>query len=83
MGSEMCIRDRYMSVHVVLTGVRGILAPYLGVTLYEVLRPEGLEAWVFGVAALITGIGSFGFVILRRRERLSGAPPSDQSPMKE
>ena len=72
---------QYMSVHVVLTGVRGIIAPYLGVTLYEVLRPEGMEAWVFGVAALITGIGSLGFVILQKREHLTNAPPSDKVPM--
>ena len=66
-----------MSVHVVLTGVRGIIAPYLGVTLYEVLRPGGLEAWVFGVAALITGIGSLGFVILRKLEGVRGAPRTE------
>ena len=60
---------QYMSVHVALTGVRGIIAPYLGVTLYEALRPGAHDAWVFGIAALITGTGAMGFVVLRRLDR--------------
>ena len=71
--------SQYMSVHVVLTGVRGIIAPYLGVALYEALRPSGQEAWVFGVAALITSVGAVGFLVLRSRDRMQHVIPEHQS----
>lgn len=61
---------QYMSVHVTLTGVRGIFGPYLGVVIYDWLRPEGAGGWVFGVAFLLTLAGSIGFVRLRRQEAL-------------
>ncbi len=71
----------YMSVHVVLTGVRGAIAPYLGVALYEMLKPNGHESWVFGVAALLSSIGAIGFLILffsqRRMIREWNASHSD------
>ena len=59
----------YMSVHVVLTGVRGVFAPYLGVALYEMLKPSGQESWVFGVAALLSTAGALGFLLLLRSQR--------------
>ena len=59
----------YMSVHVVLTGVRGAFAPYLGVGLYEMLKPSGQESWVFGVAALLSTVGALGFLLLLRSQK--------------
>ena len=56
----------YMSVHVTLTGVRGIIGPYLGVFVYEWLRPGGHGGWVFGCSAVLTTLGAIGFVLLRR-----------------
>ena len=59
----------YMSVHVVLTGVRGAFAPYLGVALYEILKPSGQESWVFGVAAVLSSVGAIGFLILLHSQK--------------
>jgi hypothetical protein len=56
----------YMSVHVTLTGVRGIIGPYLGVLIYEGLRPSGHGGWVFGVSMLLTTVGAIGFMLLNR-----------------
>ena len=58
-----------MSVHVVLTGVRGAFAPYLGVALYEMLKPSGQESWVFGIAAALSSVGAIGFLILFYSQR--------------
>lgn len=56
----------YMSVHVTLTGVRGIIGPYLGVLVYELLRPSGHGGFVFACSAGLTTLGALGFVLLRR-----------------
>ena len=58
----------YMSVHVTLTGVRGIFGPYLGVLIYDWLRPDGNGGWVFASSVVLTTIGSIGYVVLSRRE---------------
>jgi MFS family permease len=55
----------YMSVHVTLTGVRGIIGPYLGVLAYEWLSSDGNGGWVFACSALLTTMGAIGFVLLR------------------
>ena len=59
----------YMSVHVTLTGIRGIIGPYIGVLVYEWLRPTGDGGWVFGVSAALTTMGAIGFVFLDRARR--------------
>lgn len=59
---------QYMAVHVTLNGVRGILAPMLGVQLYiwlELVRP-GSGAWVFAISALLCAAGGMGFILLKR-----------------
>ena len=56
----------YMAVHVTLTGVRGLTAPFLGVAIYamyESLWP-GEGSWVFAVGLAITLCGTFGFKLL-------------------
>ncbi|MEZ6241681.1 MAG: MFS transporter [Phycisphaerales bacterium] len=60
--------SQYMAVHVTLTGFRGLLAPFLGVTLYELfeqIHPGG-GAWMFVVAAVLAALGALGFAALRR-----------------
>ncbi len=68
---------QYMGVHVTLTGIRGLLAPFLAVGIYDWLD-RGADgavggAWVFGICLLLNLIGAIGFVRMRsdlRRGRL-------------
>lgn len=59
----------YMAVHVSLTGLRGILAPIVGVVLYQLLVARNAD---WGVYALwlplsLSVVGSLGFLQLDRR----------------
>mgnify|MGYP001799942055 CR=1 FL=1 len=58
----------YMGVHVTLTGLRGLLAPFLGVAIYEKfeLLREGAGAYAFLFCTILTIIGALGFIILTR-----------------
>jgi MFS family permease len=59
--------QHYMGVHVTLTGVRGLVAPPLGVACYEWLewtRPGAGIAAMLLPLALVT-IGAFGFLSMR------------------
>jgi MFS family permease len=59
---------QYMAVHVTLTGVRGIIAPLLAVSIYqylEMLRP-GWGAWVFAFSIVLCAAGGTGFYLLSR-----------------
>jgi hypothetical protein len=59
---------QYMAVHVTLTGVRGIIAPLLAVTIYqylEAVRP-GSGAWVFAFSVVLCAAGGIGFYLLSR-----------------
>lgn len=60
--------SRYMGLHVTLTGIRGLLAPALGMGLYTYLHSMGeiTGGSVFFVGAVISGIGGIGFLILSR-----------------
>lgn len=63
--------SQYMSVHVTLTGVRGLIAPFLGVLLDGLLAellgtPRGL---VFGLALVLSALGGLGFYALERTMR--------------
>ena len=53
----------YVGLHVSLTGVRGLLAPLIGVGLYGMLESfaPGFGAWSLVVPAALTGLGSLGF----------------------
>jgi len=58
----------YMAVHVTLTGVRGLTAPFLGVALYSLYESiwPGEGSLVFAVGLVITLCGTFGFKSLSR-----------------
>ena len=63
---------QYMGVHVTLTGLRGILAPIIGVSLYEILewvRP-GAGAWTLALCLGLSTTGAVWFVLMR--QSLSG-----------
>ncbi len=64
----------YTGIHVTLTGVRGAIAPFIGVFLYSGwdfrvgdvhLAWEGLGGWVFGIFALVNIVAARMFSRLR------------------
>jgi MFS family permease len=66
---------QYMAVHVTLTGIRGLIAPFLAVGLYESFdaRSSGAGVWVFAVCFALNFAGALGFVALNRSmERAKG-----------
>ncbi len=56
----------YNSLHVVLTGVRGLLAPPIGAWLFG---PVGLGSWVFSISVALALVGMVGMM------RLAAADP--------
>ena len=74
--STVASSSSYMGVHVTLTGLRGLLAPFLGVLLYEALLDTDPTGWiVFTIALVLVTAGATGFVILARG--LQGAAKPD------
>ncbi len=77
--------SQYMAVHVTLTGLRGLIAPFMGVTLYqlfETLSP-GAGPWVFAVASALVVLAALGFVALHRqmsREDRTDSVEGDRPP---
>jgi MFS family permease len=69
----------YMGTHVTLTGLRGLIAPFLGMALYlgwaahELPLGVTLPAWsglgelLMPLAAVLSGVSAVGFRILQRR----------------
>ncbi|MEX2218262.1 MAG: MFS transporter [Phycisphaerales bacterium] len=70
--------SEYMSAHVMLNGIRGLVAPVLAVSLYESLKGvhAGAESWVFAFSVVVCAAGALGFMSLERQmgERARGAP---------
>jgi hypothetical protein len=66
---------QYMAVHVTLTGIRGLIAPYIGVWLYQRFEQAepGAGSWVFFVGGVIVAVGAVGFYALHRAIRRDGA----------
>lgn len=84
--------SQYMGVHVTLTGVRGALAPMIGVSIYTIAASTGFAfdegAWTYGACLLIAGCGTAAFFALAkdpavrsriREEPFETAPPSRTS----
>lgn len=64
----------YMATHVTLNGVRGLIAPLVSVTAYELFKAANFNAtvWMLSIALVVNALGAYGFVALRRameRER--------------
>lgn len=57
---------RYMGLHVTLTGIRGLIAPAIGMGLYSLLKNTGdaSGSGVFFVGAIISSVGGVGFFLL-------------------
>jgi len=52
----------YMGVHIVLTGIRGAIAPLAGAALYT----AGLGGWTFILCAAVGAVGAVMFIRMRR-----------------
>lgn len=61
--------SHYMATHVTLNGVRGLIAPFAAVGIYEFARAHRFppDIAVYLTSLLITAIGAWMFVDLRRR----------------
>ncbi len=59
----------YMGAHVSLTGIRGMIAPFLGIYLYHLhwLGPNGM--WLIGLTAAGQLLAGFGFLHMRRNRQ--------------
>jgi len=81
--------SQYMGVHVTLTGVRGALAPMLGVSIYTIAASSGFAynpgAWTYTLCFFIAACGTAAFFVLAgdpkirdriREEPLETAPPT-------
>lgn len=60
--------SQYMGVHVTLTGVRGLVAPLIAISLYEVLEhvAPGAGPWVFAACLALSLTGALGFTVMAR-----------------
>lgn len=77
----------YMAIHQTLTGVRGFIAPFLGVILYAgwqgsdnllgsgLILPAwaGIDYWVFAITLAFAVVGWLGFVLLDKKVGGDGA----------
>ncbi len=56
----------YMGLHMLLSGLRGLLAPLAGITLYEILeaRAPGQGAWTLVVPMVLCALGAVAFARL-------------------
>ncbi|HIN09715.1 MAG TPA: MFS transporter, partial [Phycisphaerales bacterium] len=59
---------RYMGLHVTLTGIRGLIAPAIGIALYSFLQHRGYSAGpiIFFIGAALSAIGGIGFILLAK-----------------
>lgn len=51
----------YMAVHVMLTGLRGFIAPFMGVWVFEFLRPYGMGYGVFALSVCMNLVAWLGY----------------------
>lgn len=65
------LASQYMGVHVTLTGMRGIIAPFIGVPLYRFFEnwKPGMGGLVFLVCLAISLTGAIWFQVLRHRSK--------------
>ncbi len=60
--------SQYMGVHITLTGIRGLMAPFLAVGIYQWFDSgaAGAGIWVFAVCLVLNVAGAMGFMMLAR-----------------
>lgn len=64
----------YMSVHVTLNGIRGVIAPFLAVGLYKWLDARGASSLTFAACFAVNVVGVVGFAWQWRRMRGKSCP---------
>ncbi|MFM1935459.1 MAG: hypothetical protein RI990_418 [Planctomycetota bacterium] len=64
----------YMSVHVTLNGIRGVIAPFLAVGLYKWLDARGASSLTFAACFAVNVVGVVGFAWQWRRMRGKRCP---------
>jgi MFS family permease len=75
--------SQYMASHVTLNGIRGLLAPFVAVGLYNVVVASGWSAMgmdlptqaaavVFALSAIMSAVGAAGFGLLLREMQAGG-----------
>lgn len=71
--------SQYMGVHVTLTGIRGLIAPFLGVGIYQMLEiwSPGAGVWTFLPCLLLNFSGAVGFGLMQRK--MNAADVADSS----
>jgi MFS family permease len=72
----------YMGIHVSLTGVRGLIAPLVGVALYQALERNapGQGRYVLLFPALLTLAGAITFGVLARMRRIEESKLETKEP---
>jgi hypothetical protein len=58
----------YMAVHVMLTGLRGFVAPFVGVYLFEYLRQHEMGYALFIFSVILNLIAWLGYISMYRRD---------------
>lgn len=74
--------SQYMGVHVTLTGIRGLIAPFLGVGIYQLLEQwqPGYGVWTFAPCLFLNLLGAIGFGLMwKQMSRTNRAFPPTQS----
>ena len=56
----------YMGAHVSLTGLRGMLAPIVGLYLYRVMGANG-GLWLIAISMTVQVVAAFGFRTMRTK----------------
>ena len=56
----------YMGAHISLTGLRGIIAPFVGIYLFRLdcLGPNGI--WLIALSGIGQAVAAFGFLSMRK-----------------
>jgi MFS family permease len=73
---------QYMGVHVSLNGIRGMIAPFVAVAIYEALRTwrPGTEYYVFLTSVVLCAVGAICFMRLARDMDLARTHPLAAAP---
>jgi MFS family permease len=72
--------SQYMGVHVTLQGIRGLMAPFLGVGIYQLFEhwKPGFGVWAFAPCLALNMSGAAGFGLMWRELRHKLRPHSRQ-----
>ena len=72
--------SQYMSVHVMLTGLRGLFAPFLGVAIFTAFAAKGHPGLIYAVTLGLNIAGAIGFLLLRakRNADVGGDQPTSR-----